>query len=183
MAAPTTTLSNGRVVATGFPKLFSGHEQNIQGGPIAHAAAHTAKSIANQAYEASAAGATQRGSGRRRRTRGGMVIDVPMVAEGNTIPGVSYAGNQASLTGTLNALKTGAIYDSQAGKQPYKIGGTRRRLRSDRELIDDSDVVPTAGKRRRRTKKHARSRSSRNRMGRVHRRIRRVRRNTRRVHK
>ena len=184
MAAPTTVHSNGRVVVSGLPKQHDGHEQNIQGGPIAHAAARTAGSIAEQAAEAQASGATQRGSGRR---RGGGVIDVPQVAEAGTIPGVSYANNQAALIGGLNQLKADAVYDNLGGTTPYKVGGRRRgrrtrrrnRIPDSRIPADDSDVV-AAGKRRRRTKRHGRPRSRRSHVGNLSRRVRRVRRNSRR---
>jgi len=184
---PTTVHSNGMVVATGLGPQEVGHVQNIQGGLLNHAAAKTASSIKEQAGQAVKGGVTMRGSGRKRG--GGQVINVPEVPQGGTIKGVSYAGNHAKLIGGLNQLRAGATYDNLAGTQPYKLAGGRRRTRTRRrrfrripdakERVAESDVVVSAGKRRRRTKKHGRSHSKRHHLGNIHRRVRSSRRNTR----
>jgi len=177
---PTTVHPNGMIVATGLGPQQTGHVQNLQGGLLNHAAARTAATIKEQAAHAQKAGVTMRGSGRKRG--GGQIISVPEVPQGGTIPGVSYAANHAKLIGGLNQLRASATYDGLANAQPYKIGGRsrRRRIPNARERVDESDVVVTAGKRRRKTKRHGRSRSKRNHMGNIHRRIRSSRRNSRR---
>ena len=126
-----------------------------------------------------------RGSGRVKK--GGAVIQVPRVAEGGTIPGVSFTANHASLIGGLNQLRASSVYDNLAGTQPYKIGGRRRtrhrnrhrRIPDDRIPVEEP-VVTAGGKHRRKTKRHGRSSHKRNSVGKFHRRIRRSRRSTRR---
>jgi len=175
---PTTIHSNGMVVATGLGPQEVGHIQNIKGGLLNHAAEVTASTIKTQAAHAVKGGVTMRGSGRKHG--GGQAINVPEVPQGGTIKGISYAGNHAKLIGGLNQLRTGATYDSLAGTQPYKLAGGRRRTRrrrirripDARERVDESDVVVSAGKRRRRTKRHGRSRSKRHYLGHIHRHIR-----------
>ena len=157
--APTSIHSNGMVVATGLPPLHTGHQQNLPGGLINGAAAKTAGTIAAQSKHAVAAGVTQRGAHRKRG--GGTTITVPEVAEGGTIPGVSFGANHAALIGGLNQLKTSATYDGLVGAQPYKIGAGRSRRRKIPDLREPREelAVSAGGKRRRKTKRHGRNRS------------------------
>jgi hypothetical protein len=114
-----TTLPNGQIVATGMPTLSKGSPaQILPGGPIAAAVAKTAASQAEQAAAAKGAGVTMKG--------GGTPINVARVPTGNSIPGISYADNQAKLIGGLNQLKASAVYDGLAGGQPRLVGGRRR---------------------------------------------------------
>jgi hypothetical protein len=167
--APTTVHTNGMVVATGLGGQSVGRVQNLQGGLLNSAAAKTASSIAAQAGHARAAGVTMKG--------GGQPIHVPEVAEGGTIPGVSFAGNHAALHGTLNQLNADKTYDNLAGATPYKVGGRRRyhRIPNARERIDEP-VYSAGRKHKRKTKrKHGRSnkRSSHRRVRKHHNRTRR----------
>ena len=125
--APTTVHSNGQVVVTGLGPQSVGTPQNIQGGLINYAAAKTAGSIRAQAAHAVKAGVTMRGSGRR---RGGAIMHSPVVPEGGTIPGVSFAGNHQALLNNLNQMKADASYDKLAGTQPYKVSGGKRRRKT-----------------------------------------------------
>jgi len=131
--APMNVHSNGMQVATALPKLTELTIPNVKGGLINAAAETTSKSIATQAAHAKDAGVTMRGGA-------GREINIPQVAEGNSIGGISFAANQAKLVGTLDQLRAGSVYDGLAGGQPYKLGG---------------------GKHRRKTKKHVRRRRHR----------------------
>jgi len=161
-AAPMTVHPSGMQVATALPKGITTPTSNMPGGLLNAAAARTAASIQAQASHAKAAGVTMKG--------GGTVVQVPPAAEGGSIPGVSFAGNHANLTGIANQLKAGAVYDGLAGGQPYKIGGTRhkRLIRQHRRRFVPEGRIPTeepailaGGKHRRRTKKHVRRSRSR----------------------
>lgn len=122
MAAPTVIHQNGMVVASGLPKPFIGHEQNIQGGLLNHAVTTTAQNMKAQAAHAKAGNVTQRG--------GGDIIHSPKVAEGGTISGVSFSSNHAKLIGGLNQLTANSTYDKYQGTQPYKVGGRKRRRKT-----------------------------------------------------
>ncbi len=124
MVVPTVTHGNGMVVATDVGKPFVGHQQNLPGGLLNHAVDKTMASSKAQAQHAKLAGVTQRG--------GGDIITVPKVAEGGTIPGVSFGSNHANLIGGLNQLKANQTYDHLAGTQPYKVGGRKRRRKTKR---------------------------------------------------
>jgi hypothetical protein len=125
---PHVIHSNGQIVATQIPKENIGLQQNIQGGPLVHAANKTATSIAAQARHAAGAGVTMRGSGRHRG--GGTVINAPYIPEGGTIPGQSVSKVHAGLLGNLNAIKTGAVYDKLNSATPYKVSGGKRRRKT-----------------------------------------------------
>lgn len=129
MAAPTTVHASGQIVATGLPLQNTGHVQNLEGGLINHAVAKTAASIHAQAAHAKAGGVTMRGSGRK---RGGADAHVPIVPEGGTIPGVSFAGNHANLLNIHNQLNSGKVYDGLTNTQPYKVSGGKRRSKTKR---------------------------------------------------
>jgi len=141
VSAPMNIHQNGMQVALALPKPVDVPIPNVTGGLINNAAAITSKSIADQASHAKSAGVTM---------RGGRIIDVPQVAEGNSIPGVSFAANQAKLVGMADQLRAGSIYDGLVGSQPYKVGG---------------------GKHRRKTKKHVRRRRHRSNVRRSRKRI------------
>jgi hypothetical protein len=126
--APTTVHSNGQIVVTGLAPQSVGTQQNIQGGLINHAAMKTAQSIKDQSAHAVKAGVTMRGSGRLRR--GGAIMHAPVVPEGGTIPGVSFAGNHQAILNHLNQMKANASYDKLAGTQPYKVSGGKRRRKT-----------------------------------------------------
>ena len=115
-AAPMAVHSSGMQVASGLPPQVTVPVSNMAGGLINAAAAKTADSMAEQAAHAKAGGVTMRGSGRKQR--GGGVITVPPVAEGGTVPGVSFAKNHADLISTANQLKASAVYDGLVGSQP-----------------------------------------------------------------
>jgi hypothetical protein len=140
--APTTIHTNGMVVATGLGGQSVGRVQNLQGGLLNSAAAKTASSIAAQAGHAKAAGVTMKG--------GGQPIHVPEVAEGRSIPGVSFAANHAALHGGLNQLNADKTYDGLIGTTPYKIGG--RRI-PDNRYRQDEPVYSAGRKHKRKTKR------------------------------
>ena len=153
--APTAIHTNGMVVATGLGGQSVGQVQNLQGGLLNSAAAKTASSIAAQAGHAKAAGVTMKG--------GGQQIHVPEVAEGRSIPGVSFSGNHAALHGTLNQLNADKTYDGLVGTTPYKIGGRRRRRHITYHRIPDArerreEPVQSAGRKhtRKTKRKHGR---------------------------
>lgn len=133
MATPTTTHGNGMVVATGLGPQHTGNQQNLQGGLSNHAVQMTMSRTAQQAQHAKGAGVSIRGGG----------LSIPSVAEGGTIPGVSFGANHKALVDGLNQQRADGTYDKQMGQQPYKVGGRKRR---------------------RKTKKHG-SRKSRSHMG------------------
>jgi hypothetical protein len=166
-SAPTTVHSSGQIVATGLPTEIKGTSSIMPGGLLNAAAAKTATSISEQASHAKAAGVTMKGSGRKYKG-GGTVINVPQVAEGGSVPGVSFAQNHADLIGIANQLKAGAVYDGLIHSQPYKVGGTRRHPRKPKVLrrrhyipetpsMNAIEPVLTAGRKHtRKTKKHVR---------------------------
>ena len=170
-SAPIAVHDNGMKVASGLPTLEKGSTSNVQGGLLNAAVAKTQDGIARQAANAKGAGVTMKG--------GGTEIKVPIVPEGHSIPGTSFAKNHADLIGTANQLKASAVYDGLIGTQPYKVGGRKhlrmfrvhtRRARPER---DENEPVLTAGrKHRRKTKnvRHSRRRTvRRKRSKRVHR--------------
>jgi len=120
MATPTVVHGNGMVVATGLGAQHTGHQQNIEGGLLNHAAKLTIQRTAAQAGHAKAAGVTQKGG----------ALSIPHVAEGGTIPGVSFGGNHKALIDGLNQLNADKTYDNLAGGQPYKVGGRKRRRKT-----------------------------------------------------
>jgi hypothetical protein len=157
----------GQIVATGLPTELKGTASIMPGGLVNAAAAKTAGSIAEQASHAKAAGVTMKGSGRKMKG-GGTIINVPQVAEGGSVPGVSFAQNHANLLGIANQLKAGAVYDGLIHAQPYKVGGTRKHPRllkhtrrrhyiPEISSINGNEPVLTAGRKHtRKTKKHVR---------------------------
>jgi hypothetical protein len=118
--APMATSPNGQLIASGLPPLHKGFTQNIQGGPLEHAASKTLADIKAQSSHALKAGVGMRG--------GGTMEYHPLVgAEGKTIPGVSSAGNYGKLLGHVNNLRAASAYDHLGTAAPYKVGGKRRR--------------------------------------------------------
>ena len=118
--APMATAPNGQQIATGLPPQHKGFTQNIQGGPLEHAAAKTLANTRAQAAHALKAGVSMRG--------GGLMEYHPISgADGGTIPGVSSGANYGKLLGHVNNLRTGAAYDHLGTAAPYKTGGKRRR--------------------------------------------------------
>jgi len=181
-SAPMAIHSSGQIVATAPPTEFKGVTSNVPGGLLNAAAARTAASIAEQSSHAKAAGVTMKG--------GGTVVNVPLTAEGGTVPGVSFAGNHANLIGIANQLKAGAVYDGLVGAQPYKVGGRRRhgiivkthRRRTMRGLIPEQEPAMIAGRKHtRKTKKHGRRRNSRTHRRKLRKHLRHSRRVSRRV--
>jgi hypothetical protein len=167
-SAPMSVQSNGMVVASGLPAEVSTPAANISGGLLNAAAAKTADSIKAQAAHAKEAGAGQKGG--RKKFRGGN-LTIPPAAEGKTIPGVSFGANFKSLVETANQLKADAVYDNQAGAQPYKLGGFRRvksvrnhhrRFERIGTQIGEAPVVTAGRKHTRKTKKNVRRRRNRN---------------------
>ena len=126
--APTSVASNGQIVATGLPPLHTGFTQNLEGGLLEAAAAKTSSSIAAQAAQAKALGATMRGSGRKFKIMSGGQIPakIPIVPEAHSIPGVSADKTHLALVDNLNALKTDSVYDGMMNETPYKVGGRKR---------------------------------------------------------
>jgi hypothetical protein len=120
MATPTTIHQNGMVVATGLGPQHTGHQQNIEGGLSNHAVKLTMSRTAEQAGHAKAAGVSMRGG----------ALSIPKVAEGGTIPGVSFGANHKALIDNLNQLNADKTYDNLAGGQPYKVGGRKRRRKT-----------------------------------------------------
>ena len=150
-----TVHSSGMQVASGLPTLEKGSTSNVQGGLLNAAVAKTQDGIARQAANAKAAGVTMKG--------GGTEIKVPIVPEGKSIPGTSFAKNHADLIGTANQLKANAVYDGLIGSQPYKVGGRkhRRTARRARPERDENEPVVAAGRKHRRKTKNVRHRRRR----------------------
>lgn len=120
MATPTVIHGNGMVVATGLGPQHTGHQQNIQGGLLNHAAAQTIARTQAQASHAKSAGVSMRGG----------ALSIPHVAEGGTIPGVSFGANHKALIDNLNQTRADKTYDHLAGTQPYKVGGRKHRRKT-----------------------------------------------------
>jgi len=120
MATPTVVHGNGMVVATGLGPQHTGHQQNIDGGLLNHAAKTTLQRTQEQAQHAIKGNVTQRGGG----------LSIPHVPEGSSIPGVSFGANHKALIDNLNQLGADKTYDHLAGTQPYKIGGRKRRRKT-----------------------------------------------------
>ena len=150
-----TVHSSGMQVASGLPTLEKGSTSNLPGGPLNAAVAKTQDAIARQAANAKAAGVTMKG--------GGTVIKVPIVPEGNSIPGTSFAKNHSDLIGTANQLKASGVYDGLIGSQPYKVGGRKHRkiTRRARPSRDEQEPVIAAGRKHRRKTKNVRHRRHR----------------------
>jgi hypothetical protein len=120
MATPTVVHGNGMVVASGLGPQHTGHQQNIDGGLLNHAAKLTIQRTQEQAQHAIKGGVTQRGGG----------LSIPHVPEGGSIPGVSFGANHKALIDNINQLNANKTYDHLAGTQPYKIGGRKRRRKT-----------------------------------------------------
>jgi hypothetical protein len=141
MATPTVTHGNGMVVATGVGPQYVGQQQNLKGGLLNHAVEETSSRMKAQAAHAKSGGVTMRGG----------AINVPHVAEGGTIPGVSFTANHSKLISGLNQLQADKTYDHLAGTQPYKVGGRKRRTKTKKN-----------GRRKSRNNKRSFRRKSRN---------------------
>jgi hypothetical protein len=120
MATPTSINGNGMIVATGLGPQNTGHQQNIDGGLLNHAARLTMQRTQAQAQHAIKGGVTQRGG----------ALSIPSVPEGKTISGVSFGANHKSLVDNLNQINADKTYDGLIGAQPYKVGGRKRRRKT-----------------------------------------------------
>jgi hypothetical protein len=144
---------NGRIIHAA-PALHQNPVQTLPGGSALEAAA--AKTIAAQQQQAAAAkslGAGQHGSGRRRRRKlrgGNQNVVLPSLPEGGTIPGVSHEKNHIDAVNNLNQLRADKVGDADINATPLKIGGTKRRRR-------------TNGRRRNRSHRRSNRRNSHNR--------------------
>jgi len=123
--APMHADANGRLIASGLPKLHPGFISNVQGGLLEHGAAKTAAAIKAQASHARAAGVTMRGGSRIE------IHKLPSIS-GNTIPGVDPQSNMKHLLETSAGLRTGAVYDGLGQMTPHRvsIGGRKRRSKT-----------------------------------------------------
>ena len=123
--APMHMDVNGRMIASGLPRLHPGYTSNVQGGLLEHGAAKTAAAIRAQAGHARAAGVTMRGGG---------YIEVPKTStiQGGTILGVDQHQNMKNLLQANAGLRTGAVYDGLGNMTPHRvsIGGRKRRSRT-----------------------------------------------------
>ena len=123
--APMHADINGRLIASGLPKLHPGFRSNVQGGLLEHGAAKTAASIKTQANHAIKSGATM---------RGGSYAEVPhsTTIEGGTIPGVNQQQNMKNLLSVNAGLRTGSVYDKLGSTTPHRvsIGGRKRRSKT-----------------------------------------------------
>jgi len=123
--APMHMDANGRMIASGLPRLHPGYTSNVQGGLLEHGAAKTAAAIKAQAGHARAAGVTMRGGG---------YVEVPKTTsiQGGTIPGVDQNTNMKNLLQANAGLRTGAVYDGLGKMTPHRvsIGGRKRRSRT-----------------------------------------------------
>jgi hypothetical protein len=145
MAAPTTVHGNGMVVATGLGAQHAGHVQNMEGGLLNHSVNKTMTRMAAQASHAKAAGVTQKGGS----------ISVPQVPQGGTIPGVSFEGNHKTLVDNLNQMNADKTYDHLAGTQPYKIGGRKRRRKTNGRRKSRNSMGSSRKRSRRTRRKHS----------------------------
>ncbi len=135
--------------------MFTGHTQNIEGGPIEAATAKTLASQARAAAAAKALGAGMKGSARR-RYRGGAVnlnASIPVIPEANSIKGVSHVTNHLNAVNNLNQIRADKVYDNLINATPMKVGGFRFR--------DAEEMYPGSGThedtiRSRKSKKHGR---------------------------
>jgi hypothetical protein len=144
-----TTLASGQIIPAA-PALHTPPIQDLQGSPLEAASNVTIESNAKLAETAKAMGAGQKGSGRRRKMRGGDNLNahIPSVPEAGTIRGVSHAQNHLTNVNNLNQIRADASGDKLMNAQPY-------------------DPTPTKGGRR--TKRHRKAKNGR-RNNRTHRR-------------
>jgi len=144
-----TTLASGQIIPAA-PALHTPPVQDLQGSPLEAASKTTLDSNAKLAETAKAMGAGQKGSGRRRKMRGGENLNahIPSVPEAGTIRGVSHAQNHLTNVNNLNQIRASASGDKLMNAQPY-------------------DPTPTKGGRR--TKRHRKAKNGR-RNNRTHRR-------------
>ncbi len=128
--ATFTADANGQLIATSVPISTRGFTQQLSGSPLDAAANKTIASQQAQAEQVKALGAGQKGSGKKRRRRGGGA-SIPQMPEAGTIPGVSFANNHVSGINTLNQLRASGAYDKLANAPPVvKVGGrTKKRSR------------------------------------------------------
>ena len=142
---PTVT-SNGQIIMgdADLPPQHTGFMQNIKGGLLEASAAKTASSISAQASQARGLGVTMRGSGKRRKMKGGTDARIPIIPEAHSIPGVSHDNVHLKLIDTFNQLGADSVGDKLINATPYKVGGFRFR---------ETDEEPFGG---RKTKKHGR---------------------------
>lgn len=122
---------NGQIIHAA-PALHKDPIQSLPGGSALEAAA--AKTVASQQQQAAAAkslGAGQRGSGRRRKYRGGnQNAVIPELPQGGTLKGITHEQNHLDAVNTLNQLRADKVGDADINAQPIKIGGTKRRRRT-----------------------------------------------------
>ena len=138
---PMTVSASGQQIASGLPPLHPGFTQNIQGGPLQHAASKTIAATRAQASHALKAGVGMRG--------GGVMEYHPIAgAEGKTIPGVSSSANYGKLLGHVNSLRAGSAYDHLTNAPPYKVAGGKRRRKTKKD-----------GRRKRNNRRNSRKRS------------------------
>lgn len=127
--ATFTTDASGKIIATSVPIATSGFTQQITGSAIDAAANKTIAAQQAQAEQVKALGAGQKGSGKKRRRRGGGA-GIPQIPEAGTIPGVSAASNHLNAVDTLNQLRADKAYDGLINAQPVaKVGGKKRSRR------------------------------------------------------
>ena len=138
-----TTLASGQVIP-GEPPMHIPGQQSITGSALEAASAKTLASNAALAATAKSMGAGQKGSGRRKKRKGGAAPNLnahlPIIPEAGTIKGVSGAGVHLANVNNLNAIRFGAVGDKLLNAQPY-------------------DPTPTKGGRR--TKRHRKAKNGR----------------------
>jgi hypothetical protein len=146
-----TTLPNGQYIPLP-PQLHIPQHSNITGSPIDAASARTIAAQTTQAATARSLGVGQKGSGRKRRYRGGTTaqnlnVVPPAIPTANSINGVSPIENHIKAVNTLNQIRASGMFDGTSKMAPIQMAGTKRKRR-------------TNGRRRYRTHRRRNSRTT-----------------------
>ena len=118
---------DGRIIHQA-PGLYTPPTQNIEGSILEAAAGKTIASNAAQAEAAKSLGAGQKGSGRRRRFRGGGTnlnahpVNLPSAG---TIPGADPTTQHIKAVDNLNQIRADKVGDADINAQPVRLGGRR----------------------------------------------------------
>ena len=124
-----TTLASGQIIPQA-PALHTPPVQDLEGSALEAASKTTLASNAKLAETAKAMGAGQKGSGRRRKLKGGadnLNAHIPSIPTAGTIRGVSHDQVHLTNVNNLNQLRADASGDKLMNAQPYDptTGGRR----------------------------------------------------------
>ena len=151
-----TTLASGQIIPNEL-KFQPPQVQNINGSTLEAASKTTLDANAKLAETSKAMGAGQKGSGRRKKRRGGadnLNVHPPMLPEAGTINGVSVVGVHMQNINNQRQISTDAIGDKLINAQPYDPTPTKggRRTKRNRKAKN--------GRRNNRTNRRRNSKST-----------------------